>query len=164
MNHLRNLELPPNMKQSQPIGFSLARITTDQFAILEETEPSKSDVITELSFNVNIENRLIGVSTKFRFEKDEKPILVIQVSLHYEIEKSSWDELITPDAKKLVVPKGYMAHLSMIAVGTTRGVLHAKIENTPYNKWLIPLINVAQIIDKDVEFNLEEKQHEEANN
>ena len=55
-----------------------------------------------------------------------------------------------PDIYKL--PSGFVCHLAMLAIGTARGVLHAKTENTLFNKYLIPTINVAELIKDDIIF------------
>ena len=38
----------------------------------------------------------------------------------------------------------------MIAVGTARGILHAKTEATKFNQFLIPPINVVELIKDDI--------------
>ena len=58
------------------------------------------------------------------------------------------------EKKELIVPKGFISHLVMISIGTTRGVLHSKTENTIYNKFLLPTINVNELIKEDVKFNI----------
>jgi hypothetical protein len=42
--------------------------------------------------------------------------------------------------------------MGMITVGTCRGILHAKTENTKFNQFLIPTINVAELIKEDSVF------------
>ncbi|WP_262906606.1 hypothetical protein [Tenacibaculum finnmarkense] len=40
----------------------------------------------------------------------------------------------------------------MITVGTTRGVLHSKTDNTIFNEFILPTLNVSQMITEDGEF------------
>ena len=35
-------------------------------------------------------------------------------------------------------------------MGTLRGVLHAKVENTPYNMFILPTINVTELVKEDI--------------
>ena len=42
----------------------------------------------------------------------------------------------------------------MITIGTTRGVLFAKTESTPFSKYIIPTINVAEMIENDATFKI----------
>jgi hypothetical protein len=39
----------------------------------------------------------------------------------------------------------------MLTIGTTRGVLHAKTEHTLFNQYLLPTINVNDIVKEAVE-------------
>lgn len=43
-----------------------------------------------------------------------------------------------------------MAHLTTIMVGTARGILHAKTENTLFNQFLLPTIDVTELVTDDV--------------
>lgn len=43
-----------------------------------------------------------------------------------------------------------MAHLTTITTGTLGGIVHAKTENTPYNRFVMPLVNIAEIIKDDI--------------
>ena len=38
----------------------------------------------------------------------------------------------------------------MLTIGTARGVLHSKTENTPYNKYLLPTLNVSDLVNNDL--------------
>jgi hypothetical protein len=40
----------------------------------------------------------------------------------------------------------------MLTIGTSRGILHAKTEGTEFNKFILPTINVNQLVEKDAEF------------
>jgi hypothetical protein len=54
----------------------------------------------------------------------------------------------------LIVPKGFLAHLAMITTGTSRGVLFAKTEATPFSKFIIPTLNVSEMIYEDAIFDI----------
>lgn len=86
------------------------------------------------------------------FCKGKKVFLKIQVSCHFKIEESSWSSLIQEN--KLIVPKGFLAHLAMITTGTSRGVLFAKTEATPFSTFIVPTLNVAEMIKEDVLFDI----------
>jgi hypothetical protein len=84
----------------------------------------------------------------------KKVFLKIQVSCHFTIEENSWTSFIQNENKKLVVPKEFLAHLAMITTGTTRGVLFAKTEATPFSKFIVPTLNVAEMIKEDASFDM----------
>ncbi len=49
------------------------------------------------------------------------------------------------------MPKDFMRQLLVITIGTARGVLHTKTENTPFNRFLLPILDATNLIKEDVE-------------
>ena len=141
-------------KDNTQVGFVLRGIKTEQFAIFEENYAPKKETAlsTELLFKLDQINKQIGVFLGFEFIQGKKVFLKIQVSCHFKIEDKSWKNIIQEENAKLVVPKGFLAHLAMIATGTTRGVLFAKTESTPFSKFIVPTLNVAEMIKEDASF------------
>lgn len=140
--------------ENNGVGFVLQGIKTEQFAILEENYLPKKDIGlgTGLQFRIDSQNKQIGAFLSFEFIQEKKVFLKIQVSCHFKIEKNAWDSFIQKN--KLSVPKGFLAHLAMITTGTTRGVLFAKTEGTLFSKYIVPTINVAEMINEDGVFDI----------
>ena len=143
-------------KDNTQVGFTLQGIKTEQFAIFEENFVPKKEtgLGTELQFKLDEKNNQICVFLGFEFMQGKKVFLKIQVSCHFKIEESSWNNFIQKKGSKLVVPKGFLAHLAMITTGTTRGVLFAKTETTPFSKFIVPTLNVAEMITEDASFEM----------
>lgn len=141
-------------KENTQVGFALKGIKTEQFAIFEENYSPKKETSlgTELQFKLDQNNKQIAVFLGFEFLQAKKVFLKIQVSCHFKIEESSWNSLIQEN--KLIVPKGFLAHLAMITTGTSRGVLFAKTEATPFSTFIVPTLNVAEMIKEDVLFDI----------
>ena len=141
-------------KENTQVGFALKGIKTEQFAIFEENYSPKKETSlgTELQFKLDQNNKQIAVFLGFEFLQGKKVFLKIQVSCHFKIEESSWNSLIQEN--KLIVPKGFLAHLAMITAGTSRGVLFAKTEATPFSTFIVPTLNVAEMIKEDVLFDI----------
>ncbi len=141
-------------KKKDSVGFTLKRIATEQFAIVEEAfeEKAKINLNTNLRFAINKEQRLVGIFSLFRFEQKKVPFLLIEVSCHFQIDDDSWKEFSSVQPSKIVIPKGFMSHLAMLSVGTTRGILHTKTEGSRFNQFILPTINVASLIKQDVSF------------
>ena len=101
----------------------------------------------------------IAVFSLFVFESDQKPFIIIESGCHFKIADSSWSEMYQSDTNSLKVPRGFLSHLAMLTIGTTRGVLHAKTEGTCFNKFVLPTVNVSDLIKEDVifSFNTTEK-------
>lgn len=137
------------------IGFKLKKINTDQFAYIDDAYDDENDEFnleTNISFGIDPSNSAIKASVKIQFEQNEKTFLIIEASCEFDIDQKMWKDFT--DEKKVKIPKGFMAHLAVITVGTTRGILHSKTENTPYNEFILPTLNVADMIKEDVEFKL----------
>ena len=141
--------------EKENVKFALNGIKIEQFAILEENyDPNKIEISlgTGLQFKIDNKNEQIACFLSFEFIQKEKIFLKIQVSCHFKIEKSAWNSFIKED--NLVVSKGLLAHLAMITTGTARGALFAKTEGTPFSKYIVPTINVEEMIKEDALFEI----------
>ncbi|MFV8373036.1 hypothetical protein [Flavobacterium sp. LB2P74] len=142
------------MEAKKNISFRLLNIVTEQFATFEVQNISeKNDLKSELQFSINPDNRVVACKMNFQFLHDSQPIVVLSIVCNFDVEEKSWNENILT-AKKITLPKHFLEHLCVITVGTARGVLHAKTENTTFNKFIIPTLNVSNLVEKDVVFEI----------
>jgi hypothetical protein len=58
--------------------------------------------------------------------------------------------MFNPELEQFTLPKSIATHFVVLAVGTLRGVLHAKVENTFLNGFLMPTINVTEMVKEDI--------------
>lgn len=132
------------------VQFSLVKVTTEQFAIVEEAymDGAPISLDTGIRFAIDRNNNLVTVNSQFKFEQSGIPFLKVEVSTHFLIESQSWKAFFRDD-DTAVIPKGFMIHLAMITVGTARGVLHTKTEGTRFNEFILPTINVMEMIKED---------------
>ena len=139
------------MDNNTQIVFRLVVITTEQFAIIEESFNKEVDIKIQLDFRFDADEKqkLVAVFNKFTFSSNEKQFLLIEAGCHFAISEDSWNEMLDQRLKKLTVSKELLQHLTMITIGTSRGILHAKTENTPFNFFNIPLINLEELIKDD---------------
>lgn len=142
------------MDKNKNISFRLLNIVTEQFATFElENLQDVNELKSDLQFSINPENRVVTCRMKFQFLQEKQPIIVLTVLCNFEIELNSWKTNVASD-KNIILPKHFLEHLCVITVGTSRGVMHTKTENTPYNKYIIPTLNVKNLVDKDVVFKI----------
>ena len=144
------------MEKPQTVPFGLQKITTEQFAILGKIEINDNDNInldSTIGYFGSLDNRIISVASRFEFDLKGQKFLIIEVVCHFVIEEKAWKEMFNKDENKLILPKGFATHLAVLSVGTTRGVLHAKTENTPYNQYPLPSINLTKMIKEDIVVN-----------
>ncbi|AFM03293.1 hypothetical protein Fleli_0835 [Bernardetia litoralis DSM 6794] len=135
------------------IQFSLKKINTEQFAIVEDVYNSQIEDINlevHINFGTSSESSSIVSIIKFQFKQNDKFFLIIEVSCEFSVEKGKWNEFRKEG--KLIIPQGFLAHLAMITVGTTRGVLHSKTTNTKFNNFILPTIDVTKIVTEDGKF------------
>lgn len=136
-------------KETQQIGFALSKISTEQFAIIDE-EFSTSENIqlkTNIRYAADSVLKMISCFVEIVFESEQSPFLKIEGGCHFLIAKESWGELENGDS--VILPKGFVRHLAVLTVGTVRGILHAKTEGTDFNKYVVPTIDVNEIIKDD---------------
>lgn len=142
-------------KQNDNIGFGISQIATEEFAMLPELpkEDESSRIHHELIFGLAKEQRQVYVRKYARFEKEDgSPFMVIAIACTFEIQAESWSKLASPDSDTLIIPRDFAIHLAMVTVGTLRGVLHAKTENTPCNRFIFPPFNVVALVPEVLSF------------
>lgn len=136
------------------VTFSLKKIQTLQFALLKENckNVSDTDIKAGLGFGLDKENRMMQVKFNVVFENEKLPFIIAEVACFFEIAPDSFAGFKLTDDGKIIIPCGLAKHLSVLTVGTARGVLHSKTENTEFNKFLLPTINVQEMISEDLTF------------
>lgn len=135
--------------------FSLIKGDIEEFAILEDNLPEN---LQDLSVENNIRVKLstsekqIGIVNTVKYILDNKSLLKIRSVLYFQIENSSWKDLIKEN--KIIFEKDKIQHLGIITTGATRGMLIAKCTNTPYSKLILPPINIGKLLYEDIVFEL----------
>jgi hypothetical protein len=142
------------METKKNISFRLLNIITEQFATFEiENLPDTNELKSELQFSINPENRVVACRMKFQFLHQNQPIVVLAVTCNFDVEESSWNTNVLSN-HTIVLPKHFLEHLCVLTIGTSRGILHAKTENTFFNKFLIPTLNASELVEKDIAFDI----------
>lgn len=134
-----------------PIQFTLIYIEDNQFSTFDEMlnvdKPIEQQV--GFGFGVDIERNVIAVAVDFIFQKEKKPLLKQNVTCYFEISSEDFDTQLRKE-KEVVLPCWFGKHLAMLTTGTARGILFANTKNTPFNKYIIGLINVDKMFDEDI--------------
>lgn len=140
---------------NKKISFSIIQIATEQFATIPDAlnEALPSQIQHELTFGFDKENKRIYVRKLARFRHTEgSPFMIIAVACWFAINPPDWDELIVPESDKIVLPKDFATHLAMLVVGTMRGILYTKTENTNFNQFILPPVDVTALVPADITF------------
>jgi len=144
------------MENKDNIGFSLRKLTTQQFAIIEDVfkDGENVEMKTNVNFGIDTTKKMIAVFFNVSFLQNKVPFLLLETASHFHVKEESWAAFENEEKTELIVSKGFISHLVMLSIGTTRGVLHSKTENTIYNKFLLPTINVNDLIKGDTKFKI----------
>lgn len=124
------------------IKYALRGITMEQFATIFEPSSDKISLNVSIPIKTNYEGHSLAVGASVQFVENEKPFLVAEAFCHYEIEKSCWDKISGNNTKDAVLPKEFIDSLARIAIGTIRGAIYAKTENTTFSKFYLPIIEI----------------------
>lgn len=140
------------MADLQTIRFNFSKITTDEFALLEEQHDAEIPVNINVSllFNFVKEEKLIGAGAKCSFFQKDKVIMVIALTCWFKVDEDDWKSVYDQTNKQYMLSRPPALHLASLTIGTVRGVLHAKTENQALNVVILPPINVNEIIKEDV--------------
>lgn len=133
------------------IGFILEAIKIEQFAVLHEkhNENSDSTLAASVQFMVDHLNRKVGVFLQFQFIQNEEIFIKLVTSCHFGFNEETWAQYYKIEQNQVIVPKEVLAHLTMITTGTSRGILFAKTEASIFSKYMIPTLNVQEMIPED---------------
>lgn len=150
-----------NTKEPQQIGFRLSAIDTEQFAVLEENyeEGKDIDLGVGVNFSINPEEKTIGTHFSVRFMHDEKEVfLLLDTVCFFKVDPEKWELFISDEKTKITFPKGFATHLAVLTIGTTRGIFYEKLkDNPPFDQYLLPAINLTNLVEEDIEIDLQEK-------
>ena len=134
------------------IPFRIRQIKTQQFAMFPDLLVNGKEVTvdSEFSFGVNKEIKNILCVTKLSYRQDENLLLTTEVHCIFDIREDGVIQL--KEQGRVVVD--FLRYLATIAIGTVRGIIHTKTENTVLNSVVVPPINLVEAIKEDFVFKL----------
>lgn len=132
------------------IRFNMSRIAVNQFAILVDEYPDKDITLsTELSFQYSADTHQISCEIGYRFTTGTDVFLILKSQCEFVIHPDDWAEFMKKDG--VTIPKSVLELLAVHTIGTSRGILFCKTEGTPFNRIMIPPINVAGMMKDENE-------------
>jgi hypothetical protein len=134
------------------LKFGLRKITTGQFATIDSVEVNEAAINLNygFGFGVNKEFRIVSCNAKFEFISNRIPFIILNVVCDFEIAPVSWGQMANVESKSITLPVALITHLASLTVGTARGILHCKTENTVFNKYFLPTLNVAESLKNEL--------------
>jgi hypothetical protein len=142
--------------KNKNIGFSIIQISTEKFADLPGAFNAfeQSQIQHELTFGLDKEGMRVHVQELARFHNidNPNPFIIISVSCQFLINQEDWDKIKELETNRIILPRDFGVHLAMLVVGTLRGILHTKTENTIFNQFIFPPIDIMALVPSDVVF------------
>lgn len=129
--------------------FQLTGVTIEQFAKIAEPSGTEFTVDVSVPVRTTYNDGKIAVGLNVQFRENEKVILQLETFCHFVFEPGCWSELTSNHTENAVIKKELMANFFSIAVGTARGVLTAKTENTPFSVCVLPLLHTSTDLGPD---------------
>lgn len=126
------------------IPYRIERIETRQFAVFPDKfiHTKTVEVQSSYEFAVSDDISAIRCRSMFHYIQDDQLLLVLEMMTFFSIAPIGIDEI----KKKKHIPVDFLRYMGTIAVGTARGIIHAKTEGTTLNAIVLPPINLVEII------------------
>lgn len=139
------------MEETPTIRFNWAKITTDEFAIVEKYDPTiPADITIHMGFDTEPADKIIALQVKVIIKQQQKVCLVLAVTSFFVLPQEDWAPLYNSHQKILTVDIPLSLHLASLSLSTLRGVLHVKTEGLSINTFVLPPINVAEMVKERV--------------
>lgn len=139
---------------THPVRISLHDITVIQFATFPEVPfTGKVDHLRlKVDFETVPSRHCITVIMRFQYEVTAGALVVLEFAVEYKIHEDDWKGFFQEDGA-LVIPLSLARHLSVIATGTGRGILHEKLQSADRFRSLTwPIVDLTKIVVEDVRF------------
>jgi len=134
------------------LGFAIANIRTTEFAILQENFSNKidSEFYTGFRIGANSDERFIAIHFEVQFLSKKRTVIKLAIECAFEVEQNSFSGFLNEENQQLDIPGDFCRHLAVITVGTARGILHEKLNETDFEDILLPSINVTEHIPDEI--------------
>lgn len=130
-------------------------IHLNQFAILKNESKEELGMNVSLNFKYADEGKKIACVVAFNFLSDAEKVMVLGLTCEFEIQEDDWKTLRKEN--EIIIPKNLLDFFAVHTIGTARGVLFCKTENTQFNYVVIPPVNVSEMGLKDLVVEIEKE-------
>lgn len=139
------------------IGFNLSKVVAERFDVFEQLFDEKQDNITlntVLNTGFNPQNHELAFSIEVQFQQGENVFIIAQITHYYHFEKELLIKLHL-NQNSIKLQKDFAKHLIVLTIGSLRGYLKAKLEDSKLSLLHLPLIEIKKLVDKDLIVSIE---------
>lgn len=131
------------------IRFRMIKISVPQFALLSEEFPlGNISIKTDTKFKYAVEEECVAIEMLYDFLSDNNLFMRLELCCEFEVEHKDWEK--QKSGEVIVLPKSFIEHLMVHTVGTARGILYSKTEGTPFDKIILPPMDVTKLVTEDI--------------
>ncbi|MBW3467707.1 hypothetical protein [Arthrospiribacter ruber] len=138
------------------IKFAIKSISTEEFATIKNCykEQENVGIETGYGFGINPIEHAVFVNFSLMFKCQENPFIIMKVSCGFSIEEEDFLKFENKERNTITIPKGFLTHLTVLTIGTARGILHAKLDKSGFEQFILPTLNISDMFKEDMEFEL----------
>lgn len=139
---------------NKSIQFSFNSISTEEFATIKSCykEQEEVGIETGYGYGINPKEQVVVVNFSVMFKCKDNPFIILKVSCGFEIESQDFNTLADKEKRTFTLPKDFLTHLTVLTIGTSRGILHAKLEKSGFEQFILPTLNISNMIQEDMIF------------
>jgi len=134
------------------LRFKINKINTYKFETSDFTDTSIDKVRLETKIDFKkIESHIIEIVVQSKFYRGDikNEIINISAGITYDIHPEDFAEFIQNDGT-IIIPQNLAIYLSGLVVGSTRGILSVRTENTKFSQFIIPPTTLDSTIPSDI--------------
>ena len=137
---------------TKQFSFQIVSINTKEFATNPAAlnENDEIGISTSYNYGVNQKSHSIVVALELSFDCDKVPFIILKLAMEFDVRSEEFEAMIDKKKNQIVIPKGFLIHLTALTISCSRGVLHEKLSNTELNTFILPSLNVSEILLEDM--------------
>lgn len=143
------------MENHKPLEYSIEEIKTNQFAIFDNDSEKKGKTLsisTSFAYGVDAEEKKFANIIDITYNIEKSPIIKIQTQIIFKFTDRSFDSFIHDN--KFLMQQDKVRHFTELLIGATRGILATELKDTVYKKYILPEINLEEVITTPLEIEM----------
>lgn len=135
------------MSKVIPIEYSIEEIKTNQFALFDsELDPTKvrKSITTEFKYGIKTEEKTLLSIIDILYSYNDSPVLKIQTQAIFKFKEDAYKSFLK--GEEFVMSTEHVRFFTSLLFDSTRGILVCKLESTKFNDFILPVIDLGEII------------------
>jgi hypothetical protein len=133
---------------TQTIPYRISRIETLQFAVFPDNFVNGQQMLvnTNCGYNVREDLSQIRNIVSVNYTQNGDLLMVAHLACYYDIAPEGIGAIKAAGK----IPVEFLRYMGSISVGALRGVIHARTEGTVLNPFVLPPVNLEEMVNGDL--------------